>query len=184
MDIFAHALWALASAGVAGRKLRPRMRLPRVAAWGILPDVVTFAVPAVVRIWRLATGASKSLLPDGSGPRFDWVWNLYNATHSAILFAVAFGAVWLILRRPVWEMLGWALHVLIDIFTHNGLFAVQFLWPLSAIHVDGARWEAGWLLAANYAALAAAYVLLWIFRRNETLPRPIPAAEREKPSIQ
>jgi len=167
VDILAHSLWALALAGAAPRKVRPRMRLPWAAAWGILPDLATFAVPAVVRIWRLATGASKSLLPDGSGPRFDWVWNVYNGTHSAFVLAVVFGAVRLILRRPVWEMLGWALHILIDVFTHNGLFAVQFLWPLSAIHVNGARWEAGWLLAANYAALAAVCILLWVDGRRK-----------------
>ncbi len=153
------------------------MRLPWVAACGILPDVVTFAVPAAVRIWRLATGASKSLLPDGSGPRFDWVWTVYNGTHSAFVFAAAFGAVWLILRRPVWEMLGWALHILIDIFTHNGLFAVQFLWPLSAIHVDGARWEAGWLLAANYTALVTVILLLCL-ERGHNAKGAIPSSPR------
>jgi hypothetical protein len=120
-----------------------------------------------VKIWRLLTGAAHSLLPDGHGPRFDWVWDVYNASHSALVFAIVFGAVWLILRRPVLEMLGWALHILIDVFTHRGMFAIQFLWPLSAVHVDGARWEAGWLLAANYTALTSVYLLLWIRGRRE-----------------
>jgi membrane-bound metal-dependent hydrolase YbcI (DUF457 family) len=55
-------------------------------------------------------------------------------------------------------LLGWALHILIDVFTHRGLFAVKFLWP------DGIRWETPWFLAANFTVLAAIYLLLWIYR--------------------
>jgi hypothetical protein len=73
---------------------------------GVLPDLVVFTVPAVVRIWRFLTGASKTLLPDGSGPRFDWVLGLYNGAHSALVFAVCFAAVWLLLRKPPLGMLG------------------------------------------------------------------------------
>ena len=56
-------------------------------------------------------------MPDGRGPQFSWVWDLYNFTHSALMFALIFGRLWLILRRPVLEMLGWALHIVIDVFT-------------------------------------------------------------------
>ena len=108
-----------------------------VALWGVLPDLVVFTVPAVVRIWRFLTGASKTLLPDGSGPHFDWV--LYNGTYSAPVFAVCFAAVWLLLRKPPLEMLGWALHILMDVFAHRGLFAVKFLWLVSPVHIDGIR---------------------------------------------
>ena len=174
MDIIAHALWTAAAAVAARSKWNLPVRAGWAAAWGVAPDLAAFTIPAAVRIWRLATGASHSLLPDGTGPRFDWVWTVYNASHSAVLFAVAFGAAWLLLRRPVWEMLGWALHIQIDIFTHAGIFAIQFLWPISAIHVDGWRWEAGWLLVANYTALALVWLMLWMRRRRE--PRPVSPA--------
>jgi membrane-bound metal-dependent hydrolase YbcI (DUF457 family) len=66
-------------------------------------------------------------------------------------------------------MLGWALHMLMDVFTHRGLFAVKFLWPVSSVHLDGMRWETPWFVAANFAALAAVYLLLWIYRvRNSS----------------
>ena len=139
-----------------------------MALWGVLPDLVVFTVPAVVRIWRFLTGASKTLLPGGSGPHFDWVWGLYNGTHSALVFAVCFAAVWLLFRKPPLEMLGWALHTLIDVFTHRGLFAVKFLWPVSPVHIDGIRWETPWILAANFTALAAVYLLLWIYRVRDS----------------
>ncbi|HUB81892.1 MAG TPA: hypothetical protein VMB03_24000 [Bryobacteraceae bacterium] len=161
MDIVAHALWSVA-AGIGIREsLKRPVHLGWIAAWGVAPDLVSFTVPACIRIGRYVTGASKSLLPDGTGPRFDWVWNVYNASHSALIFAICFGAVWLFMRRPVLEMLGWGLHVLIDVFTHSGMFAIKFLWPLSSVRVDGKRWETPWLLALNYAVLAAVYLLLW-----------------------
>ena len=174
MDIVAHALWS-AAAGIGIRKQWQRpIDLKWMTAWGVLPDLIAFTVPAAIRIARYATGASKSLLPDGSGPRFDWVWNVYNASHSALIFALCFGAIWLWRRKPVLEMTGWLLHIVIDIFTHNGIFAIRFLWPLSQVHVDGARWENSWLLGLNYTALAALYLVLWRRRRRIANLPPIP----------
>jgi len=164
LDIASHALWSAAAGIVARRKLKQPIRVGLVALWGVLPDIVVFAIPAAVRIWRYVSGASKTLLPDGSGPHFDWAWSVYNFTHSAVVFAVCFGAVWLLLRKPPLEMLGWALHIVIDVFTHRGIFAVKFLWPISSVHIDGIRWEEPWFLGANFTALAAVYLLLWKYR--------------------
>jgi hypothetical protein len=120
------------------------------------------------------TGASKTLLPDGRGPHFEWVWGLYNFTHSAIVFCFCFGAFWLLVQKPVLEMLGWAIHIIVDVFTHGGMFAIKFLWPVSSVHVDGKRWETAWFLAANYTALASLYVWLYLRRfatQNDTAHR-------------
>lgn len=77
------------------------------------------------------------------------------------MFAAVFGLVWAILRRPVLEMLGWALHILIGIATRKGIFAVHFLWPLSNYGFNGIRWEERWFLALNYATLLAVLARLW-----------------------
>lgn len=169
MDILAHGLWTTAAGAAWRRKTSQPPHLGWFAAWGVAPDLV-FVIPAAVRIWRLLTGASRSLLPDGRGPRFDWVFGPYNATHSAIVFTVCFGAVWLLLRRPMLEMLGWAIHIFLDVFTHGGMFAIQVLWPLSPVHLDGARWETPWLMAVNYAVLASVFLLIWITRRRAARP--------------
>ena len=76
-------------------------------------------------------------------------------------FFVLFGLAWLAARRPVVSMLGWLLHIAIDVFTHRGLFATHFLWPLSSLAWDGTPWENPWLLGANYVTLAAVYLLLF-----------------------
>src|SRR5581483_2073015 len=124
-------------------------------------DVVPFAGPAIIKISRVLTGEASSLLPDGRGPRFEWVWNVYNPSHSAVLFGIVFAIVCFLRKNPPLEMLGGALHIVSDVFTHTGLFGVRFLWPVSAIHVDGIPWETPWLLAANYAALLS----VWLFLR-------------------
>ena len=166
MDIFAHALWTAAAAVAVRPKLKQPIRVGWCVAWGVLPDLATFLIPAVVRIGRWLTGYSPTLLPDRASPRFDWVWPLYNATHSAVLFTLIFGAICLYLRRPPLEMLGWALHIVIDVFTHRGWFAVKFLWPLSDYHINGLAWETPWFLAANWGALAAVWLLLIVRMRS------------------
>ena len=163
MDIVAHALWTAAAAMTAQRWAR--VPVGWSIAWGIAPDLVSFGIPAVVRITRYLTGASKTLLPDGTGPRFDWVWNVYNGSHSAVIFAMCFATAYLVLRRPAWAMLGWALHIAIDIGTHQGMFAIQFLWPFFRLSVNGVRWETPWLLVANYLALGVVFCWLWRGRR-------------------
>ena len=175
MDVFAHALWSVAGGIAARDRWHWRIHLGWLAAWSVLPDLVAFAIPAAVRIGRFLTGASRTLLPDGSGPRFDWVFGIYNFTHSAVVWALCFGVVWLVTGRPMLELLGWGLHIAIDIFTHAGIFAIKFLWPLSSVHLGGVRWETPWFLALTYLALAAAFLMLWI-RRNRCVtksePRP------------
>lgn len=162
MDIIAHGMsTALAAIGMQPRSKQP-IRLWWTVFFGMLPDLATFTVPACLRIWWWATGASPTLLPQANGPHIgQWATSLYNGTHSLVVFAAAFGAAWLLLRRPVLEMLGWTLHIVIDIFTHREMFATQFLWPVSSFHVDGIRWETGWLLASTYGALVIALFALW-----------------------
>ena len=50
MDLIAHALWTAAAAKTASRAGKP-LRLRWAVFWGIFPDVFSFAIPAVVRIW-------------------------------------------------------------------------------------------------------------------------------------
>jgi hypothetical protein len=183
MDIIAHALWT-AAAGSTDRLKLPRpfhqssfaqnsFHLGWAVFWGVFPDLFSFAVPAVVRIWWYATGTTHSLLPDAQSPqRFQYVWQLYNGSHSLVVFAVVFGLAWGIFRRPVWELLGWALHILIDIPTHTGIFSIHFLWPLSSFGFSGLRWENPWFLALNYGALVAMFGWIWWgTRRTERATR-------------
>jgi hypothetical protein len=138
--------------------------------FGVLPDLVPFTIPACLRVWWWLTGASPSLLPTANGPRFDWAWGVYNGSHSLLVVAVVFVGLWLVMRRPILELAAWVFHILLDIFTHRGLFAIQFLWPISSVHLDGLPWETRWFLASTYAVLAAVGFLLWRSRRASRHP--------------
>jgi hypothetical protein len=83
-----------------------------------------------------------------------------------LVFLAVFGLVWGVVGRPVLEMLGWALHILIDILTHRGIFAIHFLWPLSSFGFDGIRWESPWFLAVNYGALLLIFGWMWARKRR------------------
>jgi hypothetical protein len=87
-------------------------------------------------------------------------------------FATAFGIASLLARRPMIEMLAWTLHILIDIPTHQGIFALHFLWPLSSYGLSGIRWENHWFAAANYTALLLLYSWIWIEGRRRPSQEP------------
>ena len=167
MDILAHALWTAGAALPLRRRLRRPLSLSWAIFWGVLPDVFSFAIPGLVRIWWYVTGTTASLLPDPHGPQhFRFVWTLYYVSHSLLVFGLAFGIAWLLAKHPILEMLASSLHILIEIPTHQGIFALHFLWPLSSYGISGLRWENHWFLAANYAALALLYWWLGIGARR------------------
>ncbi len=184
MDILAHGLWATAGAIGLRRKTPMASSLGWAAFWGVFPDLFSFTIPATVRIWWLLIGASRSLLPDPHGPQhFQFVWPLYHGSHSLVVLGLAFGLVWLFARRPVLPMLGWLLHIAIDIVSHRGIFATHFLWPFSSFGWDGVPWENPWLLAANYATLAVVYLAFFASTRSvsqEPHRRPRPSGDEPR----
>jgi len=170
MDIFAHALWTAGVPVPLRRRLRRPLSLGWAIFWGVFPDVFSFAVPALVRIWWYLSGTTSHLLPDVNGPQhFQYVWTLYDASHSLVVFGLVFGIAWPLAKRPVLEMLAWGLHTLIDNPSHQGIFALHFLWPLSSYGISGLCWENRWFFAANYAALLLLYSWIWIAARRRRL---------------
>lgn len=172
MDILAHALWTTAIAVPARQKIMRPISLPWTAFWGVFPDLFSFTIPAILRIWWYATGVTHSLRPDPeSAKRLQFVWQLYHCSHSLITFTAVFALGWLLARSPMLEMLGWALHILIDIATHQGIFAIHFLWRFSAYSVSALRWENSRFFAATYGALLLMYLWLWIRHRGRRAPK-------------
>ncbi len=101
-------------------------------------------------------------IPVHGRPGLGLAWQLYQISHSLFVFSAVFGIVWLIRRRPVLEMLGWPLHILIDIPSHTlRFFPTPFLWPVSSYHFDGISWGNRWFMLVNYSAIAAVYLALW-----------------------
>jgi len=169
MEIVAHGLWAAAGAITAGRATTQRIRTKWAVWWGAFPDVVGFG-PAIIAglvLWLMR--GPEVVSPDA--PHIQLALRLYGAAHSLIVFTLAFAAASMVARRVVWEMLGWLLHILIDIPTHSySYYATRFLWPVSQVRVDGIPWWTPWFWAATYAVLAVVYVAIW---RKGWLKRPV-----------
>ena len=88
-------------------------------------------------LWLRLAGGTGSV--DGHGLRHVHIdLPLYPAGHSLMVFLVVFGTATILARRIVFEMLGWLMHILIDIPTHSfSYYATRFLWPISDYRIDG-----------------------------------------------
>jgi hypothetical protein len=127
-------------------------------AIGMAPDLFSFGV-----LWVAAT-LGLSPTPDfshGTPPESTiplYVHHLYNVTHSFVLFLAAFALLWLLAKRPVWELGAWGLHVLVDIPTHSlAFFPTPVLWPLSDWKFDGWQWNQSAILIPNFTVLFLLY---------------------------
>jgi hypothetical protein len=166
MDILSHGLWG---AIAFGRKNRPSFSLAFLV--GLAPDLLSFGV-----LWVAATlgisaepDFSHGTPPESSIPVY--VHHLYHLTHSGVVFLAVFLLVWVQMKRPVWELAAWGLHILVDIPTHSSaFFPTPVFWPLSDWHFDGWQWMTPAILVPNYLALAMLYAW-YVSRRHRARAR-------------
>jgi len=174
MDIFSHGLWTAALGKAVGKPLK----LKWLVWWGIFPDIFAFAIPFIWIFWSLALGNfnfSDLPNPENMEPavanHLPWVFQLtnflYSVSHSFVIFLIVFALIFLILKRPLWELAGWLLHILIDIPTHSYQFyPTPFLWPVSSVKFNGFSWATPWFLIVNYSAIFLVYLVLAIKRKK------------------
>jgi hypothetical protein len=162
MEIVAHALWATAAGTLTNRGEKLRLCLPWFIFWAAFPDLFAFTPEAISVVWFRLFGPGYGRIHPFKIVGVD----SYSLSHSLIVFAPAFLAAWLILRGRAWPMLGWALHIAMDIPSHSAHYPTPFLWPVSAFRMHGIGWRDPMFMACNYAALAAAFLLLWWFRKR------------------
>ena len=163
MEIVAHGLWAAAAAITAKRSAKIRIHTGWAVWWAVFPDVLAFGPPIAAGLWLRLTGTHGAGPPDGHAlPHVHIGLPLYPAGHSLIVFLAVFGIVTILARRIVYELLGWLMHILIDIPTHSlSYYATRFLWPVSEYRIDGIAWWTPWFWATTYAALVLVYFVLW-----------------------
>lgn len=161
MEIVAHSLWAAAGAIAARRASGATLHVAPTVCWAAFPDVLAFGPAFAAGLWLRLSGTGAT--SDGHLlPHAHLGLPLYPAGHSLIVFLLAFTLASLVLRRVVLAMLGWLLHILIDIPTHSfSYYATRFLWPISDFRVDGIAWWTPWFWCATYAALAVVFFALW-----------------------
>lgn len=129
--------------------------------FGVLPDLASLGI-------HFATG-----LFTGSGIRWhgipDFVFGLYNLTHSLAGMAVGIGLLAWWRRRLFLPALAWPLHVFLDVPTHGrGVFLTPIFWPFSDWGFAGWSWwlnksifYGSWLLAGALWLAVAIMRLTW-----------------------
>jgi hypothetical protein len=172
MDIFAHAIWTNVLARVAKRQQEKRharlVSLAWATFWGVFPDLFAFTIPFIIGIVHMITqtgeGFGRSAIATGIAPI------LYQYSHSLVIWAVVFGVTWVVSKRPRWELLGWALHILIDIPSHaNGFYLTPVFFPISGWKfTHGVSWGNPIYMMVNYSLMLIAWISIVILKRKKS----------------
>lgn len=165
MDVFAHTLWANAGSGmlnhVRARGNKRPLSVAWTSFWGVFPDLFVFGIPSIISFMGLLQGSVVwgDFSHHGLPGVFDLLAELYNYTHSAIIWGTVFLATWAVIKRPPLELLGWILHILIDIPTHRiNFYPTPFLFPISEYRFSyGISWSDTWFMILNYASLLVVF---------------------------
>lgn len=157
MDVFAHGLWSYQLVGKRSR------RVLLAVAFGVLPDLFAFTPFFFQQVFSggLALAHPENVhIPD-------YVYRLYDVSHSLIVAALTLGAIRLLCGNLPLYLLAWPLHIVMDIPTHSrAFFPTPFLWPISSYKVDGIAWSTPWLMILNYSAIALVFLLPRVLGRR------------------
>ncbi len=167
MDIISHGLYG----GVlVGRKSKKSYWT--AFFFGIAPDLFSFGIFSAVVWLGYASGPDWGVGPVDPALIPQYVHSAYNVTHSLVVFLFAFALVWLLRGKPMWEMLGWLFHILLDIFTHSlSFFPTPFLWPLFDYRFPGTSWSHPAIFIPNVLILLSLYGYWGYKRRNSKVKK-------------
>jgi len=177
MDVFSHILWASLISRFSNTKfkLKRKINVYWAGAWGVFPDLFAFTIPFVWMIWNRVVNKVdfSQMRPENIEPLvnhlpvYQLAGMLYNISHSLIIFFIIFGIVWLLFRKPIWVMMGWLFHILIDIPTHSyEFYPTPIFWPLSDWKFNGILWANKWFMIFDVVALIAFYIIIRIVEKN------------------
>lgn len=178
MDIFAHSVWAAIAAKKHNQVASETKSISVgwAAFWGVFPDLFAFGIPFFVLLFLLISGdiPFQPMWPGSAvvAERAPWIGQFipfaYKISHSLVVFATVFVVAWLIKKKAPIAMLGWALHIFIDIFTHAAtFFPTPFLWPISDWKfLYGFSWANGWFMIVNYATMLVLFCVMFLRRRE------------------
>lgn len=180
MDVLAHTLWTNALFHLKYKKLRKMRYL--AAFFGVAPDLIGFTpMFFYLIIFARPLKVHESDLLTNPHWTFEFAKGMYNYSHSLVIFAAVFGLVLLagnIYYRVTqgrlfrvwffWPLLGWGLHILIDIPTHPEFYQTPLFFPLSDLRNGyGVSWNHPVFMAVNYSLLAVAYLIITLYQRKK-----------------
>lgn len=130
----------------------------------MLPDLLAFAwfFPVVIfKYWFIHSGGHP---PPDFFPYA--VHFIYNCTHSLVLFWLLFWIVWFINKKPMYELLAWLIHILMDIPTHTAaFFPTKFLYPISDYYINWISWWTSWIFFSYVWVLVFIYWFMFFKKK-------------------
>lgn len=164
MDILAHGLWT----NVLFRALPKTGQDKKTTRWGIFfgvaPDLVAFGPLFLLGFYDSLFRGEPFLAGPGTmdnSPIWHLTLNLYNFTHSLVILGIVLLFFYFIRKKFSWPLLGWALHVSVDIFSHTSqFFATPFLFPVSSFKISVISWADPRFMLINYSLLLIFYWLV------------------------
>ena len=172
MDVFSHAAW-----GYAALNKKPRLRW-----WGALagaaPDLLWFIPSTAERIaaggWSAPPLGSDRSIWRADGPPLppdlvEAYFRYYVYTHSLVVLAIAVGLLLLTRwRQYAWLAFPYALHIVLDIPTHER-YQTRPFHPISSWQFEGLSWTDPRIFWTNVAALVAVYGWLTLASRQSSV---------------
>lgn len=164
MDVLAHGLWT----NVMYKAIPSTRNSGKIILWGILfgmlPDIVSFTPVILVRLYNIifANAPATFLTNVFHTYKFsDYAIISYSYTHSILIWLLVVLLIWAMIKKFPWILLGWGLHVAIDIFSHTtDFFAVPFLFPISDFQISAISWAHPGFMIVNYFLLLFVYLIL------------------------
>lgn len=169
MDVFSHGLWSAAIYKIISLRIHKPLKFWLAALFGMAPDLLSFGL--VYFVTFVSHGFTQPYFMDEHGPNPElvptYVEGFYNYTHSLPIFLIVFLIVWAVMKKPVWEMGAWGLHILADIPTHTTeFFPTPFLWPISSFKFSGISWGHTTFLFVNYLLLFLVFILIYFLEKK------------------
>lgn len=174
MDVFSHGLWGAAAMKALNLKRKTQHSLVWAAFWGMFPDLFAFAPTLALRFFQGTGFGPPTRDPAGMMlfPGISLALSLYNVSHSLVIFLGVAGIYFVLRKRVPWVLIGWPLHILLDIPTHeHRFFPTPFLWPIPHPKVDGISWGTPWILIPNYLLIIAVFIALAVWEKRLKRPR-------------
>jgi len=172
MDTLSHGVWGWVILRRKGRRL---------AKWGILagaaPDLLYFIPSAIERVGKGGWGALRVSSDPGiwraggppmPQPLIEAYHHYYVWSHSLVMLGLVLGVLALFgVRRWLWLGLPYALHILMDLPTHERYLTRPF-YPLSNWTIHGIAWSDPRIFWPHLALLVGAVAwTFWWARRHD-----------------
>ncbi len=152
---------------------KKKINLGWATFWGVFPDLFAFTIPFLMIIPQIVNG----VFPARGHSDLGLASTLYQYSHSIVIWAIVFTIVWIIFKRPRLELLGWALHILIDIPSHAATFySTPFLFPISDYKfTHGVSWANPTYMIINYSLLIVVFLYIFYkYRKSKKLIEELP----------